>query len=140
MSDTGNNRADPGEIFDRISGKMIGGIARIRLGPGVIGNTSVVMISAIVVAGFVAWAFRSNPPLALGAMGLIIAGALLFVWGSWKFAHKQPDLALIGGAELLQLRRIQMAGKDAPNIPLLPPVEAPPTPVIESRPGDTNGA
>ena len=113
-------------------------ISRIKLGPGVIGITGTVMVTAMVVAGGVtaALAFAGRADMILEALIIIFAVAILFCAGTYFFAFRQPDLALLSGADLLTLRQAQMAGKDVGEIPLVPPVISPAPPVIEDRHGE----
>jgi hypothetical protein len=97
-----------------------GGLSRVKLGPGVVGNSTFAILALCIAAPGIAWALRDYPSAALIGIGLIAAVVVLYFIGTWIYAHLHPDHALMGGAELLQLRQMQMA--------------APGTPVIEGSP------
>jgi len=110
-------------------------VARIKLGPGVVGNTSTIAIAAVVAAAAIACA------LAWAGMADHIVVVLLIVFsfasvvciGNWIFASIYPDLAVLGGGEFLALRQAQMAGKDVGEIPTIKPIEAPPPPIVDGK-------
>jgi hypothetical protein len=98
----------------------------VRFARGVVGNTTYVAGAALIAIGIIAFAFNSHPEMALVLIGIVAALATLYFFGTWIFAHLHPDLALLGGAELLKLRQLEMAAKDVQLPPNLPNVELPP--------------
>ena len=106
---------------------------RIRLGHGVVGNTSHVAMVMMLALAVIAYGIVSLD----GSVWLLAAMALLVVlsffgffgWILW-FANKHPNHAMAGGAELVQLRHLEMAAKGLPTIPpnLLPGSEPPDAP------------
>jgi hypothetical protein len=86
----------------------------IRLARGVVGNTTYVACFALAAIAAVAWAFSGQPTVALVIICIIAALAAIYLMGTWIFAHRNPGLALLGGAELLQWRQMEMAAKELP--------------------------
>jgi len=82
---------------------------RITLGPGVITLTSMVAATALVAIAACAYALAALPFIFLAAVGVIALVILVFLIGTWIFAHRHPDLAVMGGSTLLQYHRMQMA-------------------------------
>ena len=103
---------------------------RVRLARGVVGNTTYAIVAAFLAIAAVAWTFRDQPLIALGFICIVAFLALVYLIGTWIFAHKHPDVALLGGAELLKWRQMEMAAKGMPLLPEAPNVE--PTPLIDS--------
>lgn len=86
------------------------GVETIRLATGVIGKTSVV--AGITLIGLSAIGFQfQDPSIKLVALATIALIFLLYFAGVLIFAHKHPDLALLEGSELIQLRKIEQASK-----------------------------
>ena len=106
-------------------GLAASGSQRVKLGPGVVGNTTTAVISGVVGLAIEAVALSSQPLVMFGVMGVTLALFLTYLIGTWRFAAKNPDLALMGGAELLQLRQLQMAVKGLPELPSSPPTTDP---------------
>jgi hypothetical protein len=128
-----------GKTEDRLSdfiNRGLSSVAGIRLGPGAVGNTHTVALVALIAICVVTWALREVPLFALGVDVLILAYCIYLSRWTERFAKDHPDLALLGGAHLLQLRQLQMGAKGVSEIPLLQPVEAPA--IARSEP--SNGA
>lgn len=95
---------------------------RIRLARGVVGKVSYIAAIAILVLGGIAW--RLVDPLHLLMIGGVVAlvFVLYFIGVLW-FANRHPDVALLEGAELIQWRQMDIAGKSVAvveNEPVLP--------------------
>jgi hypothetical protein len=107
------------------------GLDRVRLARGVVGNTTYAVCCAFLLLVAVAFGLAAHPYIALSAIAIICGVLLVYLFGTWIFAHRHPDQALLGGAELLQWRQMDMAAKgiqlqkDQPNIE--------PTPLIEGK-------
>jgi hypothetical protein len=98
---------------------------QIELGPGIVGLTTVAVIVALVVVACCAYFLAKFPLLLAGIVGTIAFLLLIYLFGTWIFAHKHPDLALLGGGKLLQYRKMQMAAAN-PSIMLdTTPTKAP---------------
>lgn len=84
----------------------------IRFARGVVGNTTYAMCAGLLAIGIAAFALRGSPPMAIAV--IVIIGLLLawYLHGTWKFADKHPELALLGGAELLKWREMDMGAKN----------------------------
>jgi hypothetical protein len=88
-----------------------GDISRVQLGPGVVGNTTTAIVASVFATAAEAYFLHDQPAVMFGAMGMTLIVVLVYLVGTWRFAERHPDLALMGGAELLQLRRMEMAAR-----------------------------
>ncbi|WP_341899240.1 hypothetical protein [Ferrovibrio terrae] len=98
---------------------------RIRLGRGVVNNTTSALIGVAFAVAAIAWGLRDNPLLALGVSALLIGTYLFYLLGTWIFAERNPEQAMLGGSEFLQALQLKQSAKGVSEIPVLPPVEAP---------------
>jgi len=114
------------------------GHERIRLGGGVLINTTHVMLGIFAAAVGIAWALSSVPLYALGVIGILALLVIVFLLGSWRFADLNPDQAAMGGSEWRRFREAQLAAKHHKDVPALPPttdplqVAPPSTPSLEA--------
>ncbi len=83
----------------------------IRLGPGVVGNTSSVAIAAMAAIAFCSFALKTDPHTLLLVIGLVILAFVIYVLGTWIYAHLHPDHALMASADLLDLHKMEMAAQ-----------------------------
>lgn len=112
------------------------GLDSVRFASGVVGNSTFIVCASVVGAALAAWALKAAPGLALAGMMLIIGLAVFaLIWNS-RFADRHPDLALLGGAELLKLRQMEMGAKEMPVLPNSENVAAP----IQNQPGGETNA
>jgi hypothetical protein len=89
---------------------------RTRFAPGVIGRSSVIIISTIALWALVVWRMSPTHPwwfdLLLGAVGAV---ATMFASRQLAFlrtfAEKNPSLALTEGADVIKMRRIEAQAK-----------------------------
>lgn len=109
------------------------GLDSIRLARGVVGNTTHAMYAAMLAVAVAAWALRDEPKFALALAGIIGGVTALYLIGTWRFSHRNPDLALYGGAELLKLRELQIGTKNHPEPADAPSIEDPENPVIAKQ-------
>ena len=111
-------------------------LERIRLAQGVVGKTTYITFLVLALLGSLLW--RLNEPwMLLTVGGSIILIFLIFFIGILIFAHRNPDLALLEGAELLTWRKIALAAKSIPEPPLTPAIPDPKAP--EAPPIQTDG-
>jgi hypothetical protein len=99
---------------------------RIRLARGVVGKATYVAVAAILALGGIAWRVADSLQLLL-AGGLIVLIFVLYFIGVLWFANRHPGVALLEGAELIQWRQMDIAGKSVraiDNVPVLPGPEA----------------
>lgn len=118
---------DPRQLISNIRDNPEG-LARIRLGRGVVGNTTYAWIILCPTVVGLVWALNATPWFAVGLVGAILLVFLIFLLGTYMFANKHPALAALGDTEYLQLQEAQMAAKNLPKIPEGPIIEAPPVP------------
>ena len=90
---------------------------RIRLARGVVGKTGHCMLAVITVWAVIFWRLGVDVFMdgALLTGGVIVTGGFgLWVRSTQRFAERNPDLALLEGAEFLEYQRIQAAAKGLP--------------------------
>jgi hypothetical protein len=121
---------NPIDALKRIFGPNLEGMARLRLGRGVVGNTTYALYAAVAAAVGITWALDNSPGMALLADAGIGVTYLIYLFGTYIFAHSHPDLAMLGDSEWLAYRQSEMASKDQPNLPALPPTSDPSRPII----------
>jgi hypothetical protein len=83
---------------------------RIKLGSGVVGKTSKVIWGLIPLWAIVLWRLSDNLMLNLFlvAGGIIITAFVMWwVHGTHKFADKNPSVALLEGAELIEYKKFE---------------------------------
>lgn len=109
-------------------------LERIRLGKGIVGKTSYVAITALIVLG-VAVTRISTDWMRL-AVGLIAVALFLFYFiSTQRFADKNPGVALLEGAELIRWKQVELAAKNLPSPPATPAVVDPTKPLPSILPG-----
>lgn len=86
---------------------------RVRLSRGVVGKSAYVAAGALLVLAVAGYSLRDSGLLMLVAV-LAFAIFVVFFVGSLVFAHKNPGIALLEGAELIQWRQMDMAAKSVP--------------------------
>jgi len=107
----------------------------VRLGRGVVSKTSYIAAVLIVMWGMIVW--RWTPDLTANG-GLLLIGAVVSAFAIWfikstrTFAERNPALALLEGAELLEWRKMDVEAKGIPSQPNRPLIEGP-------VPGDAHG-
>jgi hypothetical protein len=115
-------RDDPGMPTDWTD--LLANVAKIKLSGGLVGKVCtvimvvVVAIAAIVVAVRIEW-------LAIVALVLIFVLAFTLLWRLMNFAEKNPQAALLDGAEFIAHARLQRGTKSRPTIPMEDPVIQP---------------
>jgi hypothetical protein len=98
---------------------------RIKLGRGIVGKSSYVAAAVVLVLGAVALRTSSVALLAVVVVAAVVVFVLFFFGILW-FATRNPGLALLEGAELIQWRQMDMGVKGATSVPQGPNTEPPP--------------
>ncbi|HZL59847.1 MAG TPA: hypothetical protein VFC38_09105 [Stellaceae bacterium] len=106
----------PGDILNKlgISGEALD---RVRFARGVVGNTTYAICAALAAIAAVAFSFSSHPGVAELLILVIVGVVSLYLLGTWIFSHLNPGLALLGGAELLKWRQMEMGAKGMTILP-----------------------
>jgi hypothetical protein len=99
--------------------KVFEKVSAIRLAGGVVGKVSAVLIVASVCIAGVA-AISKNVWVIGGGIVAILLLAFPMLWRLINFADRNPQAALLEGAEVLLHEQIVMASKTNPVIPLEP--------------------
>lgn len=122
---------NPINYLKRAAGSDLEGVARLRLGRGVVGNTTYAFYALAAAGAAITWALRDSPGMAILAVGGLIIAFLVYLFGTYVFARWFPDMAMLGDSEWLALRQSEMASKNNSRIPTLPPTTDPTRPEIE---------
>ena len=85
---------------------------RFQFGGGVVNNCTRMGYATMVAIVGCAAALSSHPMTLLIVVGAILFAFLCYLFGNLFFAHKHPDLALMGGATLLKYRHLELAARD----------------------------
>jgi hypothetical protein len=88
------------------------GMAAAKLGPGVLGTIVPINTVGLVALAALVYALAANPLFALIGLALGLAFLTYANERAFRYAEQNPIPALLGGTELLQLFRDQMASRD----------------------------
>lgn len=86
----------------------------VRLGRGVVSKTSYIAAVPLVVWAFAVWRWSDN---LLMDGGLLLIGVIATIFAGWfirstrSFAERNPALALLEGAELIEWRKMEVAAQ-----------------------------
>lgn len=97
-------------------GKLIENVSQIKLKGGIFSKASTVLI-VISVCIFGIAALTGNLYVSCAAIGLIFILAFVILWRLINFANKNPQAAILEGAEFLVHEQIQLAAKGITSIP-----------------------
>ena len=98
--------------------KALESARNIRLGKGVTSKTSYIAALPLVVLGMVAWRWSEDIVMNTGLLFIALAAigfAVWFISSSRTFAERNPALALLEGAELIEWRRMEVEAKGVPS-------------------------
>ena len=97
-------------------GKLVKNVSQIKLKGGVFEKASrVIIIVSVCIFGIAA--LIGNIWVSSGAILLIFIFAFVILWRLINFANKNPQAALLEGAEFLVHEQIQLAAKGMASIP-----------------------
>ena len=97
-------------------GKLVQNVSQIKLKGGVFEKASrVIMVVSICIFGIAV--FLGNIWVSCGAILLIFIFAFVILWRLINFANKNPQAAILEGAEFLVHEQIQLAAKGISKIP-----------------------
>lgn len=101
-----------------IIGKALESARNVRLGRGVVSKTSYIAAVPLIVWAFVVWRWSES---VLMDGGLLVIGLIATVFSAWfirstrSFAERNPALALLEGAELIEWRKMEVAAQGMPT-------------------------
>lgn len=113
---------------DELLASAIESSRSVKFGKGIVSKTSVVAGIAMMVLLAVAWRWNGTLSENLGLLVVASAALAFAVWyirSTQSFAEKNPALALLDGAELLEWQRMETAAKGLPPAVDDPPRELP---------------
>lgn len=99
--------------FDR----AIDGLTKVTLRGGVVGKVTFAVVFVSLALGSVAWTV-SNIWLSVAALVMIFTLSFAMLWRLINFADRNPQAALLEGAEFLVHEQIVHASKSLPTIPI----------------------
>ncbi len=97
-------------------GKLIKNVSRIKLKGGIFSKASTVLI-VIAVCIFGIAALTRNIWVSCAAIALIFTLTFVILWRLINFANKNPQAAILEGAEFLVHEQIKLAAKGIDSIP-----------------------
>jgi hypothetical protein len=89
---------------------------KIKLSGGVVGKTCAVLVTFCISVGTAA-SFSRSPSVVIVCVSLMFVFSLVTIWRLISFAERNPQAAILEGAEFLIHQQISMGMKDAPNLP-----------------------
>jgi hypothetical protein len=116
------------------------GMARVRLGRGVVGNTTYASIAFFGAFVAVVVALRNTPIFAIAAVCVLLVAYVIYLLGTYLFADKHPDRAMLGDSEWLQFQQMHYAALGVANVPASRAGPDPKISTIESENGGPDGA
>lgn len=122
-------------ILHRLFGVGSEGPERVKIGAGVVGNTTYAVLAACAAVSAVAWGLNQHPGYAVAVIAIIAGLAAFFFLGTWIFAHLHPDQAAMGGSEWRRFREAQLASKHSQLIDASPTIPDP----LQALPPNTSG-
>jgi hypothetical protein len=124
----GDALSESGPIIDL---KQLRGV---RLGRGVLGKTSAVVVAGTI--GVSAVAYSIDLPILQFILGIGVLGfAGYYTWRAFKYAEANPSAALLEGSDLIQMRQLEMAAKGGTI--LVPRPNTPAPQIINAEPEDS---
>jgi hypothetical protein len=97
-------------------GKMINSVSKVTLKGGIFAKTCTVLI-IVSLSFFGISYFAKNIWISAAAIGLIFILTFIILMRLINFANKNPQAAILEGAEFLVHEHIQLAAKGIPNLP-----------------------
>jgi len=116
----------------------LGAFHAIRMGPGVVGRTSTVVLAMILVGGVAIWALKGSAAAVLAIVGATLLLAIGYVATAFWYANKHPQFATLEGAELVRYKEVELAASSPEIIDLSanPSANAAPPLALTSRGGN----
>jgi len=125
-------------ILHRIFGVDGEALERVRAGAGIVRNTTYVIVALWAAAVPILWALSPDHLSQLCALAIFAFMTVFYLLGTWRFAERNPDQAVMGGSEFRRFRQSQLASKGRPHIPNLSsmpdPLKPPPPPPLLGAP------
>jgi hypothetical protein len=96
--------------------KLIKNFSRVKLKGGIFGKTCTVLIVVSFTMFGISYVTK-NVWISGAAIGLIFILSFIMLWRLINFANKNPQAAILEGAEFLIHEQMQLAAKGVPNLP-----------------------
>jgi hypothetical protein len=95
---------------------MLANVSKVKLKGGVVGKVSVVLIVVSLSMAVIAWSVKV-PWISAAALGAVFVLSLTMLWRLISFADKNPQAALLEGAEFLRHEELKLGMKGQPQLP-----------------------
>ena len=96
--------------------KLIKNVSRVKLKGGIFGKTCTVLIIVAFIMFGISY-ITNNLWVSIAALLMIFILTFIMLWRLINFANKNPQAAILEGAEFLIHEQLQLAAKGVPNIP-----------------------
>lgn len=100
-------------------------LQKIKLGRGAVGKITVITVVALLSIAAVGYRITGTPYI-LALVGIIAFIALAALACILYVIVKQPEIAVLEGAELVLYKHVTLGVKDRPSLPSSPPIPEPP--------------
>lgn len=97
-------------------GKLVNNVSKVTLKGGIFAKTCTVLIMVSISMFGISY-FAKNIWISGIAIGLIFIMTFMILWRLINFANKNPQAAILEGAQFLVHEQIQLAAKGVPNLP-----------------------
>lgn len=106
----------------------IDGLAKVTLRGGVVGKITFSVTLVSIVIGLIAWSIH-NIWVSTAALCMVFVLSFTMLWRLINFADRNPQAALLEGAEFLMHQQIIHASKEAPYLPHPQTIQTQPDPI-----------
>ncbi len=108
--------------------RALEGLTKVTLRGGVVGKVTFSVVAVSLALAGIAWA-GNNIWLSVGALGAVFVFAFVMLWRLISFADRNPQAALLEGAEFLVHEQIVHASKSGSVLSLGSVIQVQPEPI-----------
>lgn len=110
----------------------LGGLGAIKMGPGVVGRSTVVVVAMLGFCSVVAWAVKDTLWAILLVFFVGIIATMAALYAAFAFANKFPNHAIMEGGQFVDFTKLTQSAKDPTIIDADTPLtdNKPPTALI----------
>ncbi|WP_024334636.1 hypothetical protein [Desulfotignum balticum] len=95
---------------------ILGSVSKIKLTGGVVGKVGTVLISVSFAFAIIVWSVKVVWVSAL-ALGMLFLLCFPILWRIVSFADRNPQAAILDGAEFITLEQLRLGTKANPQLP-----------------------
>ena len=96
---------------------ILGSVSKIKLSGGVVGKVCTVLICIALAVAIIAWSVKVVWVSAI-AIGMLFVLCFPILWRIVSFADRNPQAAILDGAEFITLEQLRLGTKAHPQLPL----------------------